>query len=273
MAVGAGPGRAQAAVDPDEALARMLLRRGLVQPVQVDLARERRSALPLAARLLAVGALDDAALAGAIAEHHGLLVLTRDELRTAPTRAAVPLAAPTVPGTSVARGVLQPGPADLAAPAGVGIALLRDLQARVGAATDGVLADGADDGAADGADDGADPGADSGDAVQRALATVLRRARRDGVDVVVMEPVGERLRIRMRTDDELADVLDLPAAIEPALAAALKRAAHLDVLSRAPQDALVRLRLGDPGTEAASLVHVATTPVATGERLVVRLVG
>lgn len=263
MAIGSGSGRAPGAEDPENALARMLLRRGLVQPVQIDLARSRADGLPLAARLLAIGAIDDAVLATALAEHHGLPLLSRPELldAVAPVATAVPLEARTAAGARVARVVVQPGPDDLAT-SGVGIALLRDLQACAGSASQGAIGEplGVQDGRPD-------------DTALRALASVLRRARREGVDAVLIEPAGDRVRLRLRTGNALADALDLPVAIEPALAAALKRMAGLDAVERtAPQDALVRLRLADP-EEEQSIAHVATTPSTGSERLVVRLVG
>ncbi|MBZ5732968.1 hypothetical protein K8Z61_00510 [Nocardioides sp. TRM66260-LWL] len=232
----------------DDGLARVLLRAGVVALAQVDLARERADALPLAASLISVGAVSDDVLARVLGTHHELPVLDRAQLDdlTALVDASGSAAVPVEAWHQGLGGVVAVTPA----PGVVAIARLRDLQATVGSP--------------------GEPRAASADTAAGAtISALLDRVVALRADDVVSESVGDRARMRLRIGEVVEELLDVPAAILPALSAELKHRAGLDPLVRhRPQDALVPLQ----ASIGPVLAHVATTPTPAGERVVVRFV-
>lgn len=89
---------------------------------------------------------------------------------------------------------------------------------------------------------------------------------------VHLDPMADCVRVRLRIDGELEEVLRIPATMQAALASRLKVLASLDIAERrAPQDGGFSWRL--PGTASASPldVRMATLPVRHGERITLRL--
>lgn len=92
---------------------------------------------------------------------------------------------------------------------------------------------------------------------------------------VHLDPMREYLRVRLRIDGELEEVLRIPTAMQSALTSRLKVLAGLDIAERrAPQDGGFSWRL--PGGVASSStppldVRMATLPVRHGERITLRL--
>ena len=98
-------------------------------------------------------------------------------------------------------------------------------------------------------------------------AGVLRQASDIHID-----PMRDRIRIRMRVDGLLEDFLEVPASIQAPLVSRVKVMAGLDIAERrAPQDGAFVWRLpGAPGHPPCD-VRVATLPVRFGERVTLRL--
>lgn len=88
-----------------------------------------------------------------------------------------------------------------------------------------------------------------------------------------LDPMEGFLRVRLRIDGELEDVLHIPAAMQSAVTSRLKVLASLDIAERrAPQDGgfvwrLQGLAAGTPPLD----VRMATLPVRHGERVTLRL--
>lgn len=102
--------------------------------------------------------------------------------------------------------------------------------------------------------------------VQRLLANAVDRRASD----VHIEPMARSLRVRYRIDGRLIDVETLDEALAGPVATRVKVMAELDIAeSRLPQDG--RLRLAVRGREVD--VRVATSPIAHGESIVLRLLG
>ena len=82
-----------------------------------------------------------------------------------------------------------------------------------------------------------------------------------------LDPVPEGLRIRLRVDGDLHDVITVPGATSSAIVSRLKVLAGLDITERRrPQDGRLS-NLGGNGRD----VRVATGPTIHGERIVMRL--
>lgn len=102
--------------------------------------------------------------------------------------------------------------------------------------------------------------------VQRLLAQAVNRRASD----VHIEPMARHVAIRYRIDGRLVDVEHLPNSFAQPIASRIKIMASLDIAeSRLPQDG--RLRLTVRGRDVD--VRVATSPIAHGESIVLRLLG
>jgi general secretion pathway protein E len=102
--------------------------------------------------------------------------------------------------------------------------------------------------------------------VQRLLAGAVDRRASD----VHIEPLARAVSVRYRIDGRLIEVERLPDTLAGPIASRIKVMAGLDIAeSRLPQDG--RLRLTVRGGDVD--VRVATSPVAHGESLVLRLLG
>lgn len=89
---------------------------------------------------------------------------------------------------------------------------------------------------------------------------------------VHMDPMEDHLRVRLRIDGELEDVLHVPAAMQSAVTSRLKIMAGLDIAERrAPQDGGFSWRPPSPALAAPLDVRMATLPVRHGERVTLRL--
>ncbi len=99
---------------------------------------------------------------------------------------------------------------------------------------------------------------------------LLVQAARRGVSDVHIEPMESGLSIRFRIDGQLLEVERHPSALAQAVSTRVKVMASLDIAeSRLPQDG----RLQFPYQGRSIDVRVATTPIAFGESIVLRLLG
>ena len=89
------------------------------------------------------------------------------------------------------------------------------------------------------------------------------------------DPMESGLRVRLRIDGELEDVLMIPRAMQSAVTSRLKVLASLDIAERrAPQDGGFSWRLAHAAAGGAQIpldVRMATLPVRHGERITLRL--
>ncbi len=83
-----------------------------------------------------------------------------------------------------------------------------------------------------------------------------------------VEPRDDGIRVRFRVDGMLHDQPPAPRPMEPALVSRLKVMARLDIAERRlPQDGMARVRIGANEMD----IRVSTVPIASGERVVLRL--
>ena len=280
----------------DDALARVLVAARLVQPHQVDAAREREDGAGLAESLVATGAVGDDALARALADHYGLPIADLRTLEPTPEAArllgaetaralwALPLG---IADGTVTVALLDPAPSTVAvlrtalsssapgAHVAVQVAALRGLERAfdtVFAATREVGSQVQEFEARDAlrkeasALESASVNEDA--PVVRVVNMVITQALRDRASDVHVEPSGERVRVRYRVDGALSDVLDLPGSIGPALVSRVKILAGMNIVERRrPQDGQISMEV--EGREVD--IRVSTTSVVGGEKVVMRL--
>jgi general secretion pathway protein E len=96
---------------------------------------------------------------------------------------------------------------------------------------------------------------------------VTEAIRKDGSDIHI-EPLEHRLRVRIRIDGMLNEVLQPPKDLAPFITSRIKIMSRLDIAEkRLPQDGRISLKLAGRPVD----VRVSTIPGAHGERVVLRL--
>ena len=102
----------------------------------------------------------------------------------------------------------------------------------------------------------------------RLLNALLSEAVRSRASDIHLETFEQQLRVRMRIDGVLREVLTPPRALAALLVSRIKVMARLDIAEkRVPQDGRISLRLAGHEVD----VRVSTLPAAHGERVVLRL--
>ena len=97
---------------------------------------------------------------------------------------------------------------------------------------------------------------------------LLALAVREGASDIHVEPHRRSVRVRIRVDGVLRDVMELPRTGYAAVTARLKILAQLDVIERRlPQDGRARIRTGSRVVD----MRVSTLPALHGEKVVLRL--
>lgn len=96
---------------------------------------------------------------------------------------------------------------------------------------------------------------------------VTEAIRKQGSDIHI-EPLENRLRIRIRVDGSLTEVLEPPKDLAPFIISRIKIMSKLDIAEkRLPQDGRISLKIAGRPVD----VRVSTIPGAHGERVVLRL--
>lgn len=102
----------------------------------------------------------------------------------------------------------------------------------------------------------------------RLLNALLSEAVRSRASDIHLETFEDQVRVRMRIDGVLREVLAPPRALSALLVSRVKVMARLDIAERrVPQDGRIGLRLAGHEVD----VRVSTLPAAHGERVVLRL--
>lgn len=97
---------------------------------------------------------------------------------------------------------------------------------------------------------------------------ILQRAAAVGASDIHVEPGEGRLRVRVRVDGVLREIMELPEETGAGIASRLKIMAGLDIaVKRRPQDGRSAVRIG--GREMA--LRVSTLPSLDGEKVVLRI--
>jgi type IV pilus assembly protein PilB len=104
--------------------------------------------------------------------------------------------------------------------------------------------------------------------VVKVVTLVLEQAVRDRASDVHIEPQEARVRVRVRTDGALHEVMSLPASMATPLVSRIKVMADMNIVERRrPQDG--QLEIDVAGRELD--VRVSTSPTIYGEKCVMRL--
>jgi len=104
--------------------------------------------------------------------------------------------------------------------------------------------------------------------VVKMVSLLIAQAVRSGSTDIHFQPMGDRLRVRFRTDGILHDVLDLPRSSQDAILSRIKVLGRMDIAERrAPQDGRATFRYADREID----VRMSVVPATDGERAVLRL--
>ncbi len=102
----------------------------------------------------------------------------------------------------------------------------------------------------------------------RLVNSIIERACTENASDIHLEPVGERMRIRMRIDGVLRDIITVPRELQNSVISRIKIMAQMDITQKQlPQDGRIELSVRQ---EAVDL-RVSTLPTIYGEKIVIRL--
>ena len=108
--------------------------------------------------------------------------------------------------------------------------------------------------------------------VVRLVDWMLFTAATRGASDVHVQPLEDRVLIRMRIDGALRDVKELPGSLVGPIASRLKVMGRMDVAERrVPQDGRATVTIGSGDTARTIDLRLSSLPTAFGERVVVRL--
>lgn len=104
--------------------------------------------------------------------------------------------------------------------------------------------------------------------ISKALSTILDYAVKNNASDVHIEPREENLKIRVRIDGILNEIMTLPKSIEPALISRIKILSNLKIDEhRVPQDGGFKVSAVGKNVD----LRIAISPVVWGEQVVIRI--
>jgi len=104
--------------------------------------------------------------------------------------------------------------------------------------------------------------------ISQALSKILEYAVKSRASDVHIEPLENTLKIRVRVDGVLREIMQLPKSIEPALVSRVKILANLKIDEhRVPQDGQFTVKIAAKEVD----LRIAISPVVWGEQIVIRL--
>jgi type IV pilus assembly protein PilB len=104
--------------------------------------------------------------------------------------------------------------------------------------------------------------------IVRVVNQVLQRAIQVGASDIHIEPRRQDVRVRLRIDGLLQEIMTSPKQIQAALISRVKILANLDIAERRlPQDGHIHIRLEDKEYD----LRVSTLPTVVGENIVIRV--
>ncbi|MGQ9455207.1 MAG: type II secretion system ATPase GspE [Armatimonadota bacterium] len=97
---------------------------------------------------------------------------------------------------------------------------------------------------------------------------IISRAISDGASDIHIEPARDSVRVRLRIDGILHEVMQIPKKIQPSLISRFKIMAEMDIaIKRAPQDGRISVIIDDKPYD----LRVSTLPSVFGEKVVLRV--
>lgn len=107
--------------------------------------------------------------------------------------------------------------------------------------------------------------------IVKVVNAMIERAVGEGASDIHLEPTEEGLRVRLRIDGMLQDLMSPPKDTQLLIISRIKIMADLDIAERRrPQDGNITLQTGLSGEKEVSL-RVSTMPTIHGEKVVIRL--
>ena len=104
--------------------------------------------------------------------------------------------------------------------------------------------------------------------ISQALSKILEYAVKSRASDVHIEPLEGTLKIRVRVDGVLREIMQLPKSIEPALVSRVKILAEMKIDEhRIPQDGQFTIKIASKEVD----LRIAISPVVWGEQIVIRL--
>jgi type IV pilus assembly protein PilB len=273
-------------------LGTMLLEEGMIssKDLEVAVAKQRTSGLPLGKILVEEGLVKEADLVRTLARQIGIEYVDLSETSIDPAAVAL------VPEYLLSRYLVLPigfeddrlvvamaDPAnvlaidDLRAVSGMGISPrvatrseLEDAiqrQQRLDESVSDLAEQAAEDSREDTDVSGLEVAAEEAPVV-KLMNTIIGRAINERASDIHIEPGERELRIRFRIDGVLHEVMSTPRSISNAVVSRIKIMSDLDISERrVPQDGRVGLRVGGRPVD----IRVATLPSIHGEKVVMRI--
>ena len=104
--------------------------------------------------------------------------------------------------------------------------------------------------------------------ISQALSKILEYAVKARASDIHVEPMESSLKIRVRIDGVLREIMQLPKSIEPALVSRVKILSNLKIDEhRTPQDGQFTVKVANKEVD----LRIAISPVVWGEQIVIRL--
>jgi type IV pilus assembly protein PilB len=104
--------------------------------------------------------------------------------------------------------------------------------------------------------------------VVKIVNVILEQAVHDRASDVHIEPMGDTVRVRVRTDGALHQITTLPGPMGPSLLSRIKVMSDMNIVERRrPQDGQMAVTIGNRELD----VRVSTMPTAFGEKCVMRI--
>ncbi len=104
--------------------------------------------------------------------------------------------------------------------------------------------------------------------ISQALSKILEYAIKSRASDIHIEPLEGTLKIRVRVDGVLREIMQLPKSIEPALVSRVKILSELKIDEhRVPQDGQFTVKIANKEVD----LRIAISPVVWGEQIVIRL--
>lgn len=97
---------------------------------------------------------------------------------------------------------------------------------------------------------------------------ILQKALKEKSSDIHIEPFSDLLKIRIRVDGKMKEMLNLGLDLYPSLAAVIKYKANMDITEkRLPQDGRIDVKIKDSVVD----IRISTVPTTYGEKIVLRL--
>lgn len=104
--------------------------------------------------------------------------------------------------------------------------------------------------------------------ISKTLSAILEYAVKNRASDIHMEPIKEELKIRVRVDGVLREVMRLPKSTEPAMVSRIKILSNLKIDEhRIPQDGQFAVKVGDREVD----LRISISPIVWGEQVVIRI--